>query len=62
MTKNRKWHKIIEHEVCVQVSENFSCTVFVKAPDNMSLWKLTRLAAQKLELMNKTPNKRKQRH
>ena len=61
MTKQRKWYNSVEHEVSVRISDDVSCTVTVYAPENMSLWKLTRLGAQKLGLMKKTPNKRRGR-
>ena len=61
MTKQRKWYKTVEHEVSVKVSDDVSCTVIVKAPENMSLWKLTRLAAQKLGLMSRPTTKRSKR-
>ncbi len=61
MSKQRKWHKAVEHEVSVRISDGVSCTVIVKAPENMSEWKLVRLGAQKLGLLDRPPNKGRRR-
>ena len=50
---------MMEHHVIVRVSEGVNVTVSVFAPPRMPLWKLTRMAAIKLDLIDKPPKKRR---
>ena len=62
MRRQHKNFKMVEHEIEVRVAQDVHVTTTVYAPDNMSQWKLTRLAAQKLGLIERPSRKGKQPH
>ena len=62
MRRQHKKFKMVEHEIAVRVAEDVHITTTLYAPDNMAHWKLTRLAAQKLGLIERPPRKGKSHH
>ena len=60
MAKSKRQRpRMIEHSVDVRVADGVNVNVTVFAPVHFPLWKLTRLAAIKLGLMDKPTKKRR---